>query len=162
MYDFRSLMETFPDLVVANICTPHFDLSTNFKFSCTSQAGRLLARHDFYWASKFEQHLWKLDCLPIAGITLKNTWIMNSAPVMEMSVKELRREIQGRGLRSSGHFEKAGRPDINGPLPPPSPPPRPRPFDHVLESISSERCNVLKLIQHAVMYRFDGGSEHRP
>ncbi len=108
MKNLNGLMDNFPDLVVENICTSHFDMTDNFVFSCTSKAARSLARHDFYWINKFERRLWKLDCIPIEGIHIKNTWTKNSFSVLNMSVRELRREIQGRGLCSSGHFEKAG------------------------------------------------------
>jgi hypothetical protein len=106
--DFNGLIFSFPDLVVGNICTPHLELSENFKFSCTSKATRLLACHDIYWINKLEHRLWKLDSVPIEGAAIKNTWTTNSSSVLDMSVKELRREMQGRGLCSSGHFEKAG------------------------------------------------------
>ncbi len=102
------LTENYPDLIVANILCPYLGIRDLLLFGQVSRGTHSISQHDLFWSHKIKERKWRLDCIPIDGQTLVRNIQENLVPTQEMTLKSLRMEVQLRGLKLAGLFEKGG------------------------------------------------------
>ena len=106
----EGLASAQPDLLVVHVMLPHLGPSSLAALAHCSKACMAVATHDDYWRPAFEGvPAWRLQPVPVTGRELATRFEANSAEhcaVSQLSVKQLKAELRGRGVPFVGFFEK--------------------------------------------------------